>query len=349
MKKQLVFSVLVLAGLGVGCSTVHVTRVQPGRGGELAVQEGIFGEPAHVKAERVMQGHCPDGYVIEEAADVKVGSTTVTQSETAGRASGKNVAASSTSVSETRDKTERRITWKCQPVAAEVAPVSAATPVPAEAPSREAPADPQPTSETPTFSGLQPTGWNADFSVGRRWYKPEDRSVANFHSTNFEARILSVLHPALEVGGIMHVDGYDNDTNADDEDFTSSLFELGVSAKVGPRFGVWRPYLVGNYYVFGGGNREYERSVGFVSEKYVGKNYSKGLDGALGLAWQLGEGSVYFEWYRSAQRVMTVKGRLEKQIVYPNGAVHSSSEGEKRSFKTRYDGFALGVSFPIRN
>ncbi|WP_218110162.1 hypothetical protein [Oligoflexus tunisiensis] len=47
--------------------------------------------------------------------------------------------------------------------------------------------------------------------------------------------------------------------------------------------------------------------------------------------------------------MMTVKGRLEKQIVYPNGAVHSSSEGEKRSFKTRYDGFALGVSFPIRN
>jgi hypothetical protein len=341
VKKQFVFSVLALAGLGVSCSTVHVTRVQPGRGGELAVQEGIFGEPAHAKAERVMQDHCPEGYVIEEAADVKVGSTTVTQTETAGRASGKKVQASTTSVAETRDKTERRITWKCRPVVSEVAPVSPATPVVAQ--------EVQETAETPVLTPKQLTGWNVDISLGRRWYKPEDRSVANFHSTNIEARFLYAFHPALEIGGVMHIDGYDNDTNANDEDFTSSLFELGVSTKIGPRLGVLRPYLVGNYYFFGGGNREYERTMGFVTEKYVGKNYSNGLDGALGLAWQLGEGSVYFEWFRSAQRVMTVKGRLEKQIVYPSGAIYATSEGDKRSFKTRYDGFALGVSLPIRN
>ncbi|MDQ3232600.1 MAG: hypothetical protein M3Q07_12335 [Pseudobdellovibrionaceae bacterium] len=371
MKKHVVFSVFVLVGFSVGCSTVHVTRVHPGRGGELAVQEGIFGEPAHVKAERVMQGQCPEGYVIEEEADVKVGSTTVSQSESQGKVSRKKVASSTTTVSETQDKTERRITWKCRNAAAEVAPVSSraetlkaatATTAPATSPAAKAAVDTTTkdtsvpaatsaadTSTAPLISVRQPTGWNTDISLGRRWYKPQDHTFANFHSTNVDFRFLYELHPSLQIGGSMHVDGYDNDTDAADEDFSASLFELGVSAKIGHSFGALRPYVVGNYYMLGGGTREYERTSGFVTETYSGRISSHGLDGALGLALQLGEGSVYFEWYRSAERNMAIKGTLERQVLFPSGAVQTTKEGEKHDFKTRYDGFALGVSFPIKS
>jgi hypothetical protein len=116
---------LALAVLASSCATVREVRTKPGKGGELAVKEGMFGETADVKANRIMKQNCPKGFAITEKGEEVVGSKTTHDSSTNTKKekpkSGGIVEAlsadSSTDTSgssETVNTTEWRVKYKCK-------------------------------------------------------------------------------------------------------------------------------------------------------------------------------------------------------------------------------------------
>ncbi|RYZ59628.1 MAG: hypothetical protein EOP07_03360 [Proteobacteria bacterium] len=116
---------LALAVLGTSCATVREVRTKPGKGGELAVKEGMFGETADVKAGRIMKQNCPKGFAITEKGEEVVGTKTTHDSSThTKKAKSKNggivealsadTASDTSGSSETVNTTEWRIKYKCK-------------------------------------------------------------------------------------------------------------------------------------------------------------------------------------------------------------------------------------------
>lgn len=92
-----------------GCATTRVVTVKPGKGGVIAIHEGIFGD-ARADAKQKMRATCgkkkPE---ITQEGEAKVGSHTTTQ----GTTKKSKVFDDSSSESESTDKTEWRLTYKC--------------------------------------------------------------------------------------------------------------------------------------------------------------------------------------------------------------------------------------------
>ncbi len=98
------------------CASVRVVKSKPGRGGVLAIKEGLFGEPAGDIADKTMQRNCRRGYRVVEEGEHVIGSRT----KTSGREKQKGSLLASSSEksmhsdSETMDKTEWRIKYRCK-------------------------------------------------------------------------------------------------------------------------------------------------------------------------------------------------------------------------------------------
>ena len=108
-----------------GCATVREVKTQPGKGGVIAVKEGMVGETAKEKYERIMRDACPRGFMITEKGEEVVGSKTThsAKSDTKGKGESKGIinaisaTESSTATSGESEKmntTEWRITYKCK-------------------------------------------------------------------------------------------------------------------------------------------------------------------------------------------------------------------------------------------
>lgn len=98
----------------ISCSTVRVVKKRPGQGGILALQNGFIGESAESKAEKIMKSSCSGkGYLVTEEGEAVVGSRTSMTKKNKGAAD-KLFAEQEVSESETEDKTEWRLTYKCK-------------------------------------------------------------------------------------------------------------------------------------------------------------------------------------------------------------------------------------------
>ena len=101
--------VLMTAAAVSGCATTRVVTSKPGKGGVIAIHEGLFGD-ARADAKKKMKSNCgkkkPE---ITEEGEAKVGSHTSTNGSTK---KGK-VIDDSSSESDSTDKTEWRLTYKC--------------------------------------------------------------------------------------------------------------------------------------------------------------------------------------------------------------------------------------------
>lgn len=115
---------LALALLGTSCATVREVRTKPGKGGELAVNEGMFGESADIKANRIMKQNCPKGFAITEKGEEVVGTKTTHDSSTNTKkqkpkgggiveALSADTSSDTSGSSETVNTTEWRIKYKC--------------------------------------------------------------------------------------------------------------------------------------------------------------------------------------------------------------------------------------------
>jgi hypothetical protein len=111
MLKELIPAVALIL-LSVGCATIREVKKQPGKGGVIMVQEGVFGD-ARSDAGQVMKENCrAKKPVVVEEGEVVVGSSTTTRSSTTRSANRSTTEGSSSSDAE--DKREWRITYKCK-------------------------------------------------------------------------------------------------------------------------------------------------------------------------------------------------------------------------------------------
>ncbi|MBC7529932.1 MAG: hypothetical protein H7318_00025 [Oligoflexus sp.] len=111
----------------VGCATVREVKSKPGKGGELAVHEGIMGESADIKSARIMKSNCPKGYKIVEKGEEVVGTVATHSSKTKSKSNAKSNGTSIIDAiassdgesktegnSETTNKTEWRVKYECK-------------------------------------------------------------------------------------------------------------------------------------------------------------------------------------------------------------------------------------------
>lgn len=111
MFKELIQAVLLIL-LSVGCATIREVKKQPGKGGVITVKEGIFGD-ARGDAMQVMKETCrAKKPVVVEEGEVVVGSSTSTRSSTT--RSSNRLTTEGSSTTESEDKLEWRITYKCK-------------------------------------------------------------------------------------------------------------------------------------------------------------------------------------------------------------------------------------------
>lgn len=90
------------------CSTTRIVKSQPGNGGVIAMHDGLFGESAKDKAMKQAKGNCGGKKVkIVEEGEAKIGS------KTSGSTKGGKKSGDSTNESESTDKVEWRMTYKC--------------------------------------------------------------------------------------------------------------------------------------------------------------------------------------------------------------------------------------------
>lgn len=126
---KLLFASIVLLFVNA-CATVREVKTRPNKGGELALNEGLFGKSADEKAAEIMEGNCRRGYKIVEKGETVIGSTTSHSANTSsktkskGKSSGNAIVnvmsgetdgeSSTTGSSDTTDKTEFRIKYQCR-------------------------------------------------------------------------------------------------------------------------------------------------------------------------------------------------------------------------------------------
>ena len=105
MHKLETILMIAVAAVGMSCATTRVVKKQPGRGGEIMVHDGIFGD-ARADAGKAMKANCAGKKVrIVEEGEAVVGSRTHGSKS-------KSKDYNSTS-SYTEDEREWRIKYKC--------------------------------------------------------------------------------------------------------------------------------------------------------------------------------------------------------------------------------------------
>ncbi len=103
----LAFALVLGSALLGACATVRVVKSQPGKGGVIALQPGMFGD-AKEKAMTTAKGNCGAKKVkVTEEGEAKIGS------KSAGSTKGGNKSGDSTNESESVDKVEWRMSYKC--------------------------------------------------------------------------------------------------------------------------------------------------------------------------------------------------------------------------------------------
>ncbi|MGE0172316.1 MAG: hypothetical protein AB7T49_06010 [Oligoflexales bacterium] len=101
----------------MGCATARVVKTEPGKGGVVAVQHGLYGD-ANKEAQKLMAANCKGEYDIKEEGEVVVGSTTSSRTDKE-KENRKSMFNSESTQSTTRDQTEWRITYACKGKGAE--------------------------------------------------------------------------------------------------------------------------------------------------------------------------------------------------------------------------------------
>jgi len=105
MKYLTLALVVVSAAALSACATTRVVKKQPGKGGEIMVQEGIWGD-ARADAQKQMKSNCGKKKpVVTEEGEAVVGSTSTSKKD-------KSKYGSTTST-DSEDKREWRIKYRC--------------------------------------------------------------------------------------------------------------------------------------------------------------------------------------------------------------------------------------------
>lgn len=101
--------IAIVSFILVSCTTVRVVSKQPGKGGVVAVHQGLIGGDANVMAKGIMKENCGGKRVevLEEGESV-IGTTSKTDTKKVD-----SVFTDSTSSTDTTNKTEWRIKYKC--------------------------------------------------------------------------------------------------------------------------------------------------------------------------------------------------------------------------------------------
>jgi len=102
MKLVVVFGLLTF----VGCSTTRVVKIQPGVGGEIAVNQGMFGGDAKEMARAQMRENCGN----KKAEVVEEGEAVIGKS---GSGSSRNEGFFKSESYDETQKTEWRLKYKC--------------------------------------------------------------------------------------------------------------------------------------------------------------------------------------------------------------------------------------------
>ncbi len=113
--KSLLFSSAVMIFF-TSCATVRVVKSKPGRGGTLALQKGLFGDPVEIIAEKVMNNNCPNGFKVVEEGEVIVGKRIVTRAkeETKGSVYSNKSSKKIGSETEEMNQKEWHLKYKCK-------------------------------------------------------------------------------------------------------------------------------------------------------------------------------------------------------------------------------------------
>lgn len=98
------------------CASIRVVKSKPGKGGVIAIKRGFIGESAEDLADKAMSRNCKRGYQVVEEGEVVIGSSSATSGRQRNRGSAFAAKSESRSSSrtETVDKTEWRMTYKCK-------------------------------------------------------------------------------------------------------------------------------------------------------------------------------------------------------------------------------------------
>ncbi|MFZ9519965.1 MAG: hypothetical protein ACO3A4_05750, partial [Silvanigrellaceae bacterium] len=94
------------------CTTTRVVSVRPGKGGVIAINQGIFGGDARSQAESMMRSNCRGPFRIVKESEAVVGSVSNTQGQTQGQFNNYNRGANFNSNSASTTTTGNVTEWR---------------------------------------------------------------------------------------------------------------------------------------------------------------------------------------------------------------------------------------------